>query len=255
MLGDVVNLSARLMQRAQKEGGGVLCDAATKYRVRGGLVFARFGTIKVKGKKVPVKVFRPYPENLGDRDAGSGKRQTKSNIIRASGSLGNRAVDSSSSSSSRSAHPANVTDANAEGFFDSKGQEKAVTSDEGNSDFLVTKTNSYGNRQKRVFRIVRPIQVLRTFDTSGNIKKELELRSIVRVYKEGEDERKKCKLCIAFAGDQKSYHCAFYGPSERQRFCDAVVRMGDDPLHSTALRGALERRRARPRVVARDVCA
>ena len=36
VLGDVVNLSARLMQRAQKEGGGVLCDASTKYRVRGG---------------------------------------------------------------------------------------------------------------------------------------------------------------------------------------------------------------------------
>ena len=78
VLGDVVNLSARLMQRAQKEGGGVLCDASTKYRVRGGLVFARFGTIKVKGKKVPVKVFRPYPENLGHHGSNSNKWYSQS---------------------------------------------------------------------------------------------------------------------------------------------------------------------------------
>ena len=227
VLGDVVNLSARLMQRAQKEGGGVLCDASTKYRVRGGLVFARFGTIKVKGKKVPVKVFRPYPENLGHHGSNSNKWYSQS-----LGSKNNTAIPTGRNS-------ADVGKSSLE-QQNQDDVEKTGATNEGDPDFQVTKTNSYGNRQKRVFRIVRPIQVLRTFDPAGNIKKELELRSVVGLQREGDDEIKKCKLCIKFAGDQKDYHCAFLDPSERQRFCDVVVQMGDDPRHSTALRGALD---------------
>ena len=229
VLGDVVNLSARLMQRAQKEGGGVLCDAATKYRVRGGLVFARFGTIKVKGKKVPVKVFRPYPENLGCWGDGSDSRKLKSGWV--------AKLRSSDTLLSTSTDP-EYLESNVS--LDSTG------------DFLVTKTNSYGNRQKRVFRIVAPIQVLRTFDVAGNIKKELELRTIACLSQDAGARNDKQiinmkykrqlnrSVCIKFLGGQKDYHCEFLDKSERERFCNIVVQIADDPRHSTALRGSLE---------------
>ena len=68
----------------------------------------------------------------------------------------------------------------------------------------MTKTNSYGNRQKRVFRIVRPIQVLRTFDPAGNIKKELELRSVVGLQREGDDEIKNASSVLSLLGIKRT---------------------------------------------------
>eukprot|EP00602_Paraphysomonas_sp_CaronLab_P010748 CAMPEP_0185039174 /NCGR_PEP_ID=MMETSP1103-20130426/35751_1 /TAXON_ID=36769 /ORGANISM="Paraphysomonas bandaiensis, Strain Caron Lab Isolate" /LENGTH=2231 /DNA_ID=CAMNT_0027577957 /DNA_START=219 /DNA_END=6917 /DNA_ORIENTATION=+ len=61
VLGDSVNLSARLMQKANADGGGVLCDWETKNSCNGTLNFMTLDEIKVKGKTMPVKVFRPYP--------------------------------------------------------------------------------------------------------------------------------------------------------------------------------------------------
>lgn len=61
VLGDVVNLSARLMQRAKSEGGGVLTDAATKTYTQDVLHFEDRLQIMVKGKNESIKIHRPYP--------------------------------------------------------------------------------------------------------------------------------------------------------------------------------------------------
>ncbi|MBM2848389.1 MAG: putative adenylate/guanylate cyclase [Anaerolineales bacterium] len=68
LVGDVVNLAARLMQaampppgppRAMGEGGGVLCDAPTYQAARGRLAFEPLTAIPVKGKEQPVAIYRP----------------------------------------------------------------------------------------------------------------------------------------------------------------------------------------------------
>ncbi len=56
VIGDVVNLAARLMQAA---GGGILCDAATADRARSHIHFQALPPIQVKGKTEPVTVFAP----------------------------------------------------------------------------------------------------------------------------------------------------------------------------------------------------
>jgi hypothetical protein len=61
VLGDCVNLSARLMQRACGEGGGVLCDSTVVESCGAGLLFTELDSIHVKGKSIPVDIFRPYP--------------------------------------------------------------------------------------------------------------------------------------------------------------------------------------------------
>ncbi|RYY34780.1 hypothetical protein EON62_02990, partial [archaeon] len=64
ILGDTVNLSARLMQRAGVIGGGVLCDLQIRRAASQGLAFQELDTITVKGKSMPIRVFRPYPSGL-----------------------------------------------------------------------------------------------------------------------------------------------------------------------------------------------
>ncbi|KAL4157098.1 hypothetical protein PRNP1_006124 [Phytophthora ramorum] len=61
VLGDIVNLSARLMQRAKSEGGGVITDAATKIYTQDVLHFEMRPEIMVKGKNESIKIHRPYP--------------------------------------------------------------------------------------------------------------------------------------------------------------------------------------------------
>ena len=56
VIGDVVNLAARLMQAA---AGGVLCDQATERTTRLRISFESLPRLKVKGKTEPVAVFRP----------------------------------------------------------------------------------------------------------------------------------------------------------------------------------------------------
>jgi class 3 adenylate cyclase len=66
VLGDSVNLSARLMQKVCSDGhGGVLCDAPTKIlAASSGLIFERYDSIKVKGKSDLIEVFQPYDEEV-----------------------------------------------------------------------------------------------------------------------------------------------------------------------------------------------
>ncbi|TYZ58767.1 hypothetical protein PybrP1_003336 [[Pythium] brassicae (nom. inval.)] len=61
VLGDVVNLSARLMQRAKSENGGVITDEATKLLSHDVLHFEERPEIMVKGKNDSIKIHRPYP--------------------------------------------------------------------------------------------------------------------------------------------------------------------------------------------------
>ena len=56
LLGDVVNISARLMQAAL---GDVLCDEATFHMTRSRIEFERLPNIMIKGKTEPVAVYRP----------------------------------------------------------------------------------------------------------------------------------------------------------------------------------------------------
>lgn len=56
MVGDVVNLAARLMQAASED---ILCDAATAQAAQGRLAFEALPAITVKGKAEPVAVYRP----------------------------------------------------------------------------------------------------------------------------------------------------------------------------------------------------
>lgn len=59
MIGDVVNLSARLMQAMP---GGILCDEATVQASQGRAGFEKLPTLHVKGKSEPVAVYRPTGE-------------------------------------------------------------------------------------------------------------------------------------------------------------------------------------------------
>mmetsp|Transcript_9152 Transcript_9152/g.25564 ORF Transcript_9152/g.25564 Transcript_9152/m.25564 type:complete len:1056 (-) Transcript_9152:265-3432(-) len=57
VLGDMVNLSARLMANAPALG--ILCDEETQRRTAGEIVHKRLDPIKVKGKANPVAIFEP----------------------------------------------------------------------------------------------------------------------------------------------------------------------------------------------------
>jgi class 3 adenylate cyclase len=58
LVGDVVNLSARLMS-ASKNFGGILCDETTANAARSSILFKDLAPINVKGKKNPIPVFAP----------------------------------------------------------------------------------------------------------------------------------------------------------------------------------------------------
>src|SRR4029453_1628932 len=65
VIGDVMNLSARLMQAASDT---ILCDEATQSAARSRLRFRALPTILVKGKTDPVAVYRPIePARARDR--------------------------------------------------------------------------------------------------------------------------------------------------------------------------------------------
>jgi tetratricopeptide (TPR) repeat protein len=68
MIGDVVNLAARLMQAAP---GSILCDAATYNAAQAQLNFETLPPIKVKGKAEPVAIYHPL-----SLKAGATRRQT-----------------------------------------------------------------------------------------------------------------------------------------------------------------------------------
>ncbi|KAA0162236.1 hypothetical protein FNF28_04791 [Cafeteria roenbergensis] len=61
VLGDTVNLSARLMQRAMTTGGGVIVDSQIVRATGSELEYADLGEISVKGKSNLIRIARPYP--------------------------------------------------------------------------------------------------------------------------------------------------------------------------------------------------
>ncbi|MES2571528.1 MAG: AAA family ATPase, partial [Verrucomicrobiota bacterium] len=77
IMGDVVNLSARLMQAA---AGGVLCDEPTFKAAQTRLIWEILAPIKVKGKDRPIPIFRP----LGPALSASAAQTTRSMVGRAS---------------------------------------------------------------------------------------------------------------------------------------------------------------------------
>lgn len=59
MIGDTVNLSARLMSYASKGGHGVLVDQPTWNSVKKEVMFEELPPVSVKGKSEPIPVYRP----------------------------------------------------------------------------------------------------------------------------------------------------------------------------------------------------
>ncbi|NJN67534.1 MAG: adenylate/guanylate cyclase domain-containing protein [Chloroflexaceae bacterium] len=59
ILGDVVNLAARLMQQAASDDDAILCDGATCSAAQPRLVFEALSPVVVKGRSDPVEVYRP----------------------------------------------------------------------------------------------------------------------------------------------------------------------------------------------------
>ena len=60
MVGDIVNLSARLMSKAE---GAILCDRDTYMASKNRINFKVLPTINVKGKVAPIEIFAPQREN------------------------------------------------------------------------------------------------------------------------------------------------------------------------------------------------
>lgn len=56
MIGDIINLAARLMQSA---GDGILCDEITYHAAESQMLFEKLPSIKVKGKTGEIPVYRP----------------------------------------------------------------------------------------------------------------------------------------------------------------------------------------------------
>ncbi|GIV98385.1 MAG: adenylate/guanylate cyclase domain-containing protein [Herpetosiphonaceae bacterium] len=78
MIGDVVNLAARLMQLAGTLGQDILCDAATYQAVRSHarIEFTELSAIAIKGKRVPVTIY--YPAAAAHSEPGFQPRRLRS---------------------------------------------------------------------------------------------------------------------------------------------------------------------------------
>lgn len=76
IIGDVVNLSARLMQAA---AGSILCDAVTLKAAQSKIAWEALPPIRVKGKAEPVPVFRP----LGPSQPAAGPQAAQDMVGRA----------------------------------------------------------------------------------------------------------------------------------------------------------------------------
>ena len=61
IMGDVVNMAARLMQAAPDS---ILCDAPTQDAAPEGFAFEKLEPIRVKGKAEPIQVYRPLEQSL-----------------------------------------------------------------------------------------------------------------------------------------------------------------------------------------------
>jgi len=61
VMGDTVNLAARLMSKAA--GDGILCDTATYQQSRSQVLFETLEPVELKGKSTPVPIFRPLRDH------------------------------------------------------------------------------------------------------------------------------------------------------------------------------------------------
>lgn len=85
IMGDTVNLSARLMQAAN---GGILCDAATQSQALQFVDFEPLDAIFVKGKDAAIEIFEPRGERVllahGDAELGFiGRRSERAELVQA----------------------------------------------------------------------------------------------------------------------------------------------------------------------------
>src|SRR5206468_11615651 len=85
VIGEVMNLAARLMQAADE---AILCDAATHRAAQAHLRFQALPTILVKGKADPVAVYRPIEpartvDGLATMVGRTGERTTLAERLRA----------------------------------------------------------------------------------------------------------------------------------------------------------------------------
>ncbi len=82
IIGDIVNLAARLMQTAPDD---ILCDAATRHEVGERVAFAPASVITLKGRAVPLSVYRPVEKSRRrfpkDRSASVG-RDAEAHVLR-----------------------------------------------------------------------------------------------------------------------------------------------------------------------------
>eukprot|EP00741_Cyanophora_paradoxa_P020965 tig00021319_g20239.t2 len=84
VVGDVVNLSARLMSNAKGEMGNILIDEATYTAASSSVTCNPKGSIKVKGKELPIKVFNPlfkYAVGRGASNSASAANQRKTALV------------------------------------------------------------------------------------------------------------------------------------------------------------------------------
>lgn len=75
IMGDVVNLAARLMQAAP---GSILCDETTWHAARPRIAFTAIEPIKVKGKKDPIPVYCPSARDTAAPGVMPGDREQRS---------------------------------------------------------------------------------------------------------------------------------------------------------------------------------
>ncbi|QJR11272.1 hypothetical protein DSM104443_02345 [Usitatibacter rugosus] len=73
VMGDVVNLAARLMQAAK---GGILCDKATASAAGQRVGLEALPAIKVKGKALPIEIWRPLETDVDRTERSAVKRET-----------------------------------------------------------------------------------------------------------------------------------------------------------------------------------
>jgi len=74
VVGDIVNLSARLMKAAEDHKYSLLCDLATYNRTSHSWVFESHPPVTVKGKAVPIDIYTPLKEMKADRGKGGPKK-------------------------------------------------------------------------------------------------------------------------------------------------------------------------------------
>ncbi len=85
MIGDVVNLAARLMQAAPRFNGGILCDGATAGAAGGAAAFTALPAIAIKGKTEPVPIYQPRTGKAGlsaPRPSGEGAEERSAMVGR-----------------------------------------------------------------------------------------------------------------------------------------------------------------------------